>query len=99
LGVVAQASDAEDLVRTVGAHRPDAAVIDIRAPITSADDALPHFDVAATNGAVVRCLSVDSDTAARLVRSMHSTLASSTGAVARLLLSPEAVAQTRVESL
>ena len=32
----------------------------------STDDALPHFDVAATDGAVVRGLSGDLDTAARL---------------------------------
>src|SRR3954451_20639581 len=39
-GVVAQAGDAEDLVRKVGAHRPDAAVIDIRMPPTNTDDGL-----------------------------------------------------------
>jgi DNA-binding NarL/FixJ family response regulator len=38
--VVAQASDADDLVRKVGAHRPDAAVIDIRMPPTNTDDGL-----------------------------------------------------------
>jgi DNA-binding NarL/FixJ family response regulator len=38
--VVALASDAEDLVRKVGAHRPDAAVIDIRMPPTNTDDGL-----------------------------------------------------------
>ena len=38
--VVAQASDADDLVRKVAAHRPDAAVIDIRMPPTNTDDGL-----------------------------------------------------------
>ncbi|WP_028068003.1 response regulator transcription factor [Solirubrobacter soli] len=38
--VVAQAGDAEDLVRKVGGHRPDAAVIDIRMPPTNTDDGL-----------------------------------------------------------
>jgi DNA-binding NarL/FixJ family response regulator len=38
--VVAQAGDADDLVRKVGAHRPDAAVIDIRMPPTNTDDGL-----------------------------------------------------------
>jgi DNA-binding NarL/FixJ family response regulator len=38
--VVAQAGDAPDLVRKVGAHRPDAAVIDIRMPPTNTDDGL-----------------------------------------------------------
>jgi DNA-binding NarL/FixJ family response regulator len=38
--VVAQAADADDLVRKVGAHRPDAAVIDIRMPPTNTDDGL-----------------------------------------------------------
>jgi DNA-binding NarL/FixJ family response regulator len=38
--VVAQAGDADELVRKVGAHRPDAAVIDIRMPPTNTDDGL-----------------------------------------------------------
>ncbi len=38
--VVAQAGDAVDLVRKVGAHHPDAAVIDIRMPPTNTDDGL-----------------------------------------------------------
>ncbi len=38
--VVAQASDAEDLVRKVAAHRPDVAVVDIRMPPTETDDGL-----------------------------------------------------------
>ena len=38
--VVAQAGDAEDLVRKVRAHKPDAAVIDIRMPPTNTDDGL-----------------------------------------------------------
>jgi DNA-binding NarL/FixJ family response regulator len=38
--VVAQAGDADDLVRKVGAHSPDAAVIDIRMPPTNPDDGL-----------------------------------------------------------
>ena len=38
--VVAQAGDADDLIRKVGAHRPDAAVIDIRMPPTNTDDGL-----------------------------------------------------------
>jgi DNA-binding NarL/FixJ family response regulator len=38
--VVAQAGDAEDLIRKVRAHKPDAAVIDIRMPPTNTDDGL-----------------------------------------------------------
>jgi DNA-binding NarL/FixJ family response regulator len=38
--VVAQAADAEDLMRKVSAHRPDVAVVDIRMPPTNTDDGL-----------------------------------------------------------
>ena len=38
--VVAQAGDTDDLIRKVGTHRPDAAVIDIRMPPTNTDDGL-----------------------------------------------------------
>jgi DNA-binding NarL/FixJ family response regulator len=38
--VVAQAGDAEDLMRKVRAHKPDVAVIDIRMPPTNTDDGL-----------------------------------------------------------
>ncbi len=38
--VVAQASDAEDLLRKVRAHKPDVAVVDIRMPPGNADDGL-----------------------------------------------------------
>jgi DNA-binding NarL/FixJ family response regulator len=38
--VVAQAGDAEDLLRKVGAHHPDVAVVDIRMPPTNTDDGL-----------------------------------------------------------
>ena len=38
--VVGQAGDADDLVRKVGAHRPDVAVIDVRMPPTNTDDGL-----------------------------------------------------------
>jgi DNA-binding NarL/FixJ family response regulator len=38
--VVAQAADADDLLRKVSAHRPDVAVIDIRMPPTHTDDGL-----------------------------------------------------------
>jgi DNA-binding NarL/FixJ family response regulator len=38
--VVAQAGDADDLVRKVSAHRPDVAVIDVRMPPTHTDDGL-----------------------------------------------------------
>ena len=38
--VVAQASDAEDLLRKVRAHRPDVAVTDIRMPPTQTDEGL-----------------------------------------------------------
>jgi DNA-binding NarL/FixJ family response regulator len=38
--VVAQAGDAEDLVRKVSAHKPDLAVVDIRMPPTGTDDGL-----------------------------------------------------------
>jgi DNA-binding NarL/FixJ family response regulator len=38
--VVAQAGDAEDLMRKVGAHKPDVAVVDIRMPPNNTDDGL-----------------------------------------------------------
>jgi DNA-binding NarL/FixJ family response regulator len=38
--VVAQAGDAEDMVRKVGAHRPDVVVTDVRMPPGNADDGL-----------------------------------------------------------
>src|SRR4051794_35071884 len=38
--VVAQAGDAEDLVRKVGAHKPDVAVVDVRMPPGNEDDGL-----------------------------------------------------------
>ena len=38
--MVAQAGDAEDLLRKVGAHKPDVAVVDIRMPPTNTDDGL-----------------------------------------------------------
>jgi DNA-binding NarL/FixJ family response regulator len=38
--VVAQAGDAEDLVRKVAAHKPDVAVVDIKMPPTETDDGL-----------------------------------------------------------
>ena len=38
--VVAQAGDAEDLMRKVRAHKPDVAIIDVRMPPDNADDGL-----------------------------------------------------------
>jgi DNA-binding NarL/FixJ family response regulator len=38
--VVAQAGDADDLIRKVAAHRPDVAVVDVRMPPTNTDDGL-----------------------------------------------------------
>ena len=38
--VVGQAADADDLIRKVGAHRPDVAIIDIQMPPTNTDDGL-----------------------------------------------------------
>jgi DNA-binding NarL/FixJ family response regulator len=38
--VVGQAGDADDLVRKVRAHKPEAAVVDIRMPPTNTDDGL-----------------------------------------------------------
>jgi DNA-binding NarL/FixJ family response regulator len=38
--VVAQAGDAEELVRKVSAHKPDVAVVDIKMPPTDTDDGL-----------------------------------------------------------
>src|SRR4051794_7290953 len=40
LDVVAQAGDAEDLLRKVNAHRPDVAVVDVRMPPTHTDEGL-----------------------------------------------------------
>ncbi|HEV2773434.1 MAG TPA: response regulator transcription factor [Thermoleophilaceae bacterium] len=38
--VVGRAGDAEDLLRKVGAHRPDVAVVDVRMPPTQTDEGL-----------------------------------------------------------
>ena len=38
--VVAQAGDADELIRKVGAHRPDVAIVDVRMPPTNTDDGL-----------------------------------------------------------
>jgi DNA-binding NarL/FixJ family response regulator len=40
LEVVAQAGDAEDLLRKVGGHKPDIAIIDVRMPPTHTDEGL-----------------------------------------------------------
>lgn len=40
LDVVAQSADAEDLLRKVGAHKPDVAVVDVRMPPTHTDEGL-----------------------------------------------------------
>jgi DNA-binding NarL/FixJ family response regulator len=40
LEVVAQAGDAEDLLRKVGAHKPDVAVVDVRMPPTHTDEGM-----------------------------------------------------------
>ena len=40
LDVVAQAGDAEDLLRKVGAHKPDVAIVDVRMPPTHTDEGL-----------------------------------------------------------
>jgi DNA-binding NarL/FixJ family response regulator len=40
LDVVAQAGDAEDLMRKVGAHKPDVAIVDVRMPPTHTDEGL-----------------------------------------------------------
>src|ERR671923_1020805 len=38
--VVGQAGDGEDLLRKVGAHKPDVAVVDVRMPPTQTDEGL-----------------------------------------------------------
>jgi DNA-binding NarL/FixJ family response regulator len=40
MDVVAQSADAEDLLRKVGAHKPDVAVVDVRMPPTHTDEGL-----------------------------------------------------------
>jgi len=40
LDVVAQAGDAEDLLRKVSAHKPDVAIVDVRMPPTHTDEGL-----------------------------------------------------------
>jgi DNA-binding NarL/FixJ family response regulator len=40
LEVVAQAGDAEDLLRKVGAHKPDIAIVDVKMPPTHTDEGL-----------------------------------------------------------
>src|SRR5690349_25164138 len=38
--VVAEAADAPDLLRKVGAHKPDVAIVDVQMPPTNTDDGL-----------------------------------------------------------
>ncbi len=40
IDVVAQAGDAEDLLRKVGAHKPDVAIVDVKMPPTHTDEGL-----------------------------------------------------------
>jgi DNA-binding NarL/FixJ family response regulator len=40
LEVVAQAGDADDLLRKVGAHKPDVAIVDVKMPPTHTDEGL-----------------------------------------------------------
>jgi DNA-binding NarL/FixJ family response regulator len=40
LDVVAQAGDADDLLRKVGAHKPDVAIVDVKMPPTHTDEGL-----------------------------------------------------------
>jgi DNA-binding NarL/FixJ family response regulator len=40
LEVVAQAGDGEDLLRKVGAHKPDVAIVDVRMPPTQTDEGI-----------------------------------------------------------
>ncbi|MGZ4268536.1 MAG: response regulator transcription factor [Solirubrobacteraceae bacterium] len=40
MDVVAQSGDAEDLLRKVGAHKPDVAIVDVRMPPTHTDEGL-----------------------------------------------------------
>src|SRR5688500_13346095 len=40
MDVVAQAGDGEDLLRKVGAHKPDVAIVDVRMPPTHTDEGL-----------------------------------------------------------
>ena len=37
---MAQSSDAEDLLRKVGAHNPDLAIVDVRMPPTHSDEGI-----------------------------------------------------------
>src|ERR671912_2282485 len=38
--IAGQAGDAEDLIRKVGAHKPDVAIVDVRMPPTHTDEGL-----------------------------------------------------------
>jgi DNA-binding NarL/FixJ family response regulator len=76
--VVGQAGDAEDLLRKVGAHKPDAVVADIRMPPDNTDDGLraaieirkrhPHTGVLVLSAYVEEAYAMElvSDTAAGL---------------------------------
>lgn len=74
--VVGEAADAEDLIRKVGAHRPDVAITDIRMPPTHSDEGLraasqigEHFPEV---GVVVLSQYLEADYAMRLLEDKPS---------------------------
>jgi len=73
--VVAQAGDAEELLRKVGAHKPDVALIDVRMPPTHTDEGLQvaHRIRAEHPGTAVLVLSAYADEAGALALLSEST--------------------------
>jgi DNA-binding NarL/FixJ family response regulator len=97
--VVAQAGDGEDLLRKVGAHKPDVAVVDVRMPPTHTDEGLraalrirsEHPDTAVLvlsqyvdEASAIELLSDSSESVGYLLKDRVADVASFTDAVRRV---------------
>jgi DNA-binding NarL/FixJ family response regulator len=97
--VVAQAGDGEDLLRKVGAHKPDVAVVDVRMPPTHSDEGLraalqirtehPHTAVLVLSqyvdeASALELLSDSSESVGYLLKDRVADVASFTEAVRRV---------------
>jgi DNA-binding NarL/FixJ family response regulator len=97
--VVAQAGDGEDLLRKVGAHKPDVAVVDVRMPPTHSDEGLraalrirsehPHTAVVVLSqyvdeASALELLSESSESIGYLLKDRVADVASFTDAVRRV---------------
>jgi DNA-binding NarL/FixJ family response regulator len=97
--VVAQAGDGDDLLRKVGAHKPDVAVVDVRMPPTHSDEGLraalrirtehPHTAVLVLSqyvdeASALELLSDSSESVGYLLKDRVADVASFTEAVRRV---------------